>query len=71
MNGVAHFASSEALTSGLSVKISDTESLVRDVGKDLEQNKFIGAALVPNMADGVYKASIADEQITPLYALFN
>lgn len=71
MNGVAHFASSEALSSGLSVKIGETKNLVRDVGKDLEQNKFIGAALVPNMAEGVYKASIEVEQITPLYALFN
>ncbi|MBQ3627255.1 MAG: hypothetical protein II948_10995 [Synergistaceae bacterium] len=59
------------MTSGLSVKIGDTESLVRDVGKDLEQNKFIGAALVTNMADGVYKASIVVEQVTPLDALFN
>jgi len=70
-DGVAYFSASEALTSGLSVKIGDTESLVRDVGKDLEQNKFIGAALVTNMADGVYKASIVVEQITPLDALFN
>lgn len=67
--GVAHFTA-ENLKSGLPVRIGDTESFVRDVGKD-SQGNFIGAALVPEMADGTYNARVVVERISPMRFLFN
>ena len=67
--GVAHFTA-ENLKSGLPVRIGDTESVVRDVGKD-SQGNFIGAAVVLGMADGIYNARIVVERISPMRFLFD
>ena len=69
-NGVAHFNTETAtLKSGLPVKIGDTESSIRDVGINNEK-KYIGAAYVPDMADGIYSAEITVNIIKPIDFLF-
>lgn len=70
-NGVAHFVIKDtAIRSGMKVIIGDTESLIRDVGQN-KNGYYIGAADVPEMIDGIYKAKITIEKINPVKLLFN
>lgn len=70
-HGTAHFtAERDALRSGMPVKIGDTDSSVRDVGVNA-QGKYIGAADVKGMADGIYSAEITVERVRPIDFLFN
>lgn len=70
-NGIAHFVIKDtAIKSGMKVIIGDTESLIRDVGQN-KNGYYIGAADVPEMIDGIYKAKITIEKINPVKLLFN
>ena len=70
-NGIAHFVIKDtAIKSGMKVIIGDTESLIRDVGQN-KNGYYIGAADVPKMIDGIYKAKITIEKINPVKLLFN
>ncbi|MBQ3646711.1 MAG: hypothetical protein IJP96_00355 [Synergistaceae bacterium] len=70
-NGIAHFVIKDtAIKSGMKVIIGDTESLIRDVGQN-KNGYYIGAADVPEMTDGIYKAKITIEKINPVKLLFN
>lgn len=70
-NGVAHFTVKDnILQSGMSVKVGDTDSLMRDVGKN-QNGDYIGSAKVPGMTDGIYEAKIMLERIGPIELLFN
>ena len=70
-NGTAHFVIKDtAIKSGMKVIIGDTESLIRDTGQN-KNGYYIGAADVPEMTDGIYKAKITIEKINPIKLLFN
>ena len=70
-NGIAHFVIKDtAIKSGMKVIIGDTESLIRDTGQN-KNGYYIGAADVPEMTDGIYKAKITIEKINPIKLLFN
>lgn len=70
-NGIAHFVIKDtAIKSGMKVIIGDTESLIRDTGQN-KNGYYIGAADVPEMTDGIYKAKITIEKINPVKLLFN
>ena len=69
--GVAHFTvKNNVLQSGMHVIIGDTESVMRDIGKN-QDGSYIGAANVPDMRDGIYEARITIEHISPVRLLFN
>ena len=70
-NGVAHFTVKDyELKSGMPVKVGDTESSMRDIGRNNDGN-YIAAANVPGMTDGVYEAQITVEHLSPITFLFN